>query len=105
MKNIYVGIGLAIGYGVWRRSVAREAKRTEITEAPITDGTNWQGSLYQRLMGLDLVAPGAPNLNGGVNADPGKIGMANLGLNPGWNGGLLSAGGSARFDETTGTYR
>lgn len=88
MKNIYVAVGATVAFLAWRRGKRLEDARKEITEAPITDGTNWQGNLWQRLAGLDLVAPGKPNLCGSINAEPGHIGRANLGLNPSWNGGL-----------------
>lgn len=88
MKNVYLIVAGVVGVLVWRRGAALEAAKNRITEAPITDGTNWQGGIMQRLAGLDLTAPGAPNLDNSVSADPGRIGQAAIGLQPTWNGGL-----------------
>lgn len=93
MKNNYLIAGAAAAAGafvVWQRGKAREVAKTAITEAEITDGTNWQGSMWQRLSALDLVSGGFPNLGGSVNAAPGRMEQANIGLNriAGWDGGL-----------------
>ena len=88
MKNIYV-IGLGVlGVLAWKRGKAKEVAKSAITEAEITDGTNWQGDMWDRLVGRDLVSIDFRNLTGSVNADPGRIGQAQLGLMPSWNGGL-----------------
>jgi hypothetical protein len=88
MKNIYLIAGGVVAVLVWRRGAAKEAAKNQITEAPITDGTNWQGTMWDRLDSLDLTLRNAPNLNGSVSADPGRIGQAAIGLQPSWNGGL-----------------
>lgn len=90
MKNIYVAAGAAVAYVAWRRGQAREAAKSAITEAEITDGTNWQGSMWQRLSALDLVSRGFSNLGGSANASPGFMEQKNIGLGllAGWDGGL-----------------
>lgn len=89
MKNLYILAAVAVGAILWKRGKNIEAAKNKITEATHTDGTNWQGGgVYERLAGLDLLAPLSRNLDNSVNADPGTVGQANLGLTAGWNGSL-----------------
>lgn len=79
---------LAYAWAKRRQAAMAEAAKWE-EELPI-NGTDFQGSLWQRLSGMDLVnmRPQDRNLDGAINADPGKVGQANIGLSPMWNGNL-----------------
>lgn len=89
MKNLYILAAVAVGAILWKRGKNIEAAKNKITEATHTDGTNWTGGgVYERLAGLDLLAPLSRNVDNSVNADPGKVGGASLGLLPTWNGSL-----------------
>jgi hypothetical protein len=89
MKNMYLLAALAVGAILWKRGKNIEAAKNKITEAGIKDGTNWTaGGVYERLAGLDLLAPTSRNLDNSVSADPGKVGQAAIGLMPSWNGSL-----------------
>ncbi|AVO42723.1 hypothetical protein [Simplicispira suum] len=58
-------------------------------EVPI-NGTDFQGAIWDRLDGTDLLNArwADQNLDNSGPADPGRIGQANLGLQPAWNGNL-----------------
>lgn len=89
MKNMYILAAVAVGAILWKRGKNIEAAKNKITEATHTDGTNWTGGgVYERLAGLDLLAPISRNLDNSISADPGTVGSANLGLVAGWNGSL-----------------
>lgn len=89
MKNMYILAAVAVGAILWKRGRNIEAAKNKITEATHTDGTNWTGGgVYDRLAGLDLLAPLSRNLDNSISADPGAVGQANLGIMAGWNGSL-----------------
>jgi hypothetical protein len=89
MKNIYLIGAVAVAAILWKRGKNIEAAKNKITEATHTDGTNWTGGgVYERLAGLDLLAPVSRNLDNSVNADPGTVGQRSAGFMPGWNGSL-----------------
>jgi hypothetical protein len=89
MKKIYLFGAVAVAAILWKRGKAMEKAKETISEAAITDGTNWQGGgVYERLAGLDLLAPASRNIDNAVNADPGTVGQRNAGFMPSWNGSL-----------------
>lgn len=89
MKNVYILAAVAVGAILWKRGKAIEAAKNQITEAGISDGTNWTSDWWGRLNGgNDLLAPKSRNLDNSLVADPGKVGQAAIGLNPSWNGSL-----------------
>lgn len=89
MKKLYISGAVAVAAILWKRGKDQAAAKNNISEAKITDGTNWQGGdLWQRLNGSDLLAPVSRNLDNSVAADPGKVGQAAIGINPSWNGSL-----------------
>ena len=86
------GMKIAIGAALvvlWLRGRKAEASKNAIAEGTPTDGTNWTGnSLFDRLAGTDLVSVTHPNAVGSTSADIGKVGTAEIGLRPGWNGSM-----------------
>jgi len=86
------GLKIAMGAAVlllWLRGRKAEASKSAINEGTPTDGTNWTGnSLFDRLAGTDLVSVTHPNAVGSTSADIGKVGTAELGLTPSWNGSM-----------------
>lgn len=58
-------------------------------EVPI-NGTDFQGAIWDRLNGTDLLAARweERNIVSSTNADPGRVGQAQLGLQPDWAGNL-----------------
>lgn len=89
MKKMYIVGAIGIAAILWKRGKDKEAAKNKITEAAITDGTNWQGGdVYARMAGTDLLAPTSRNLDNSVNADPGTVGQRNVNLMPSWNGSL-----------------
>lgn len=86
--TLYIAAGVAAVL-LYMRGKKQDAAKTAIQEAVPTDGTNWVGkSVWDRMDGSDLRAQTGGNLAGSLNADPGKMGQAELGLQPSWNGGL-----------------
>lgn len=89
IKKIYIVGAIGLAAILWKRGKDQEKAKNTISEASITDGTNWQGgSAYARLAGTDLLAPTSRNLDNSVNADPGIVGQRNVSLMPSWNGSL-----------------
>lgn len=76
---------------LWKRTHAapKLARVGELGEEQIFDGTNWTGNAWATLeTAADFKDITAPNLTGAANADPGKVGQAQLGIQPGWDGSL-----------------
>lgn len=90
MNSIYIGMAAIVGYSIFKSSQAKAAAKTEIKEAEIVDGSNWQGTLWDRLSALDLVTYRNQNLAGSTNAAPGFMDQANIGLSQyaRWDGSL-----------------
>lgn len=89
MKNMYLIGAVAVAAILWKRGKTMEAAKNKITEAGITDGTNWTSNAWDRLNNAsDLLAPTSRNLDNSVNADPGMVGQRNVSLMPSWNGSL-----------------
>lgn len=89
MKKMYVIGAVAVAAILWKRGKDQAAAKNKITEATITDGTNWTGDLWGRLNGGgDLLAPVSRNLDNSIVADPGIVGQRSVNLTPSWNGSL-----------------
>lgn len=90
MKNIYIGMVAIVGYSIFKSAQAKTAAKSEIKEAAIVDGTNWQGTLWQRLEAYDLVSASNPNIAGGTNAAPSFMDQIRieLGSYARWDGSL-----------------
>jgi hypothetical protein len=89
MKKMYVVGAIAIAAILWKRGKDQEAAKNKISEAKITDGTNWTGDTWARLNGgTDLLAPVSRNMDGSIVADPGIVGQRSVNLMPSWNGSL-----------------
>lgn len=71
------------------RSQARAEADKWREEVPI-NGTDFQGAIWDRLAGTDLLTARweGRNLDSSLIADPGKVGQASIGLAPAWNGNL-----------------
>ena len=88
-RTMYLVAAVAVGAILWRRGRAIEAAKNKISEAPISDGTNWQADWWTRLnTGGDLLAPKSRNLDNSLVADPGTVGQRSVNLTPSWNGSL-----------------
>ena len=93
MKKIYIAIAAAGLYLLNKRRKAaiqqQGAKVGTMSEERILDGSNWTSTMWDRLQNAgDLKDPTAPNLAGGVVADPGRVGQSQIGLVPAWDGSL-----------------
>lgn len=94
MKPATLAIAAALAFIVYKRRQAANAPKQAtigpLKEGQIMDGTNWTAaSMWDRLeTASDFKDPYNPNLAGATLADPGKVGQAQLGLMPGWNGNL-----------------
>ena len=66
-----------------------------LDEAVPVNGSDFQGSWWDRLHGSDIVSAAYPNLLGSVNADPGPIGVRQIvSSRPqliAWNGDMVTA--------------
>jgi hypothetical protein len=90
-----IGAGLVL---LWLRGAKKEAASTQHadTNALNAQGSDWIGAggqfaAWDRLSGRDLTAPGYGNIAGGANADPGKIGTMQTGLQFDWAGNVVQA--------------
>lgn len=89
IKKMYIVGAIGLAAILWKRGKDQEKAKNKISEAGITDGTNWQGGdAYARLAGVDLLAPASRNLDNSISADPGMVGQRNVNLMPSWNGSL-----------------
>ena len=90
MSDITFFIGGAL-LAFWLGRVQRraEAQRQWHEDVPV-NGTDFQGAIWDRLNGTDLLNARWEdrNLAGSITADPGRIGEAQLGLQPDWAGNL-----------------
>lgn len=79
---------LALAY-VRQRGAAKVKADQWREEVPI-NGTDFQGAIWDRLNGTDLLSARWEdrNLVGSTNADPGRVGQAQMGLMPDWKGNL-----------------
>lgn len=89
MKNVYIIGAIAVAALLWKRGKDQQAAKNKISEAGITDGTNWTGDVWSRLNGgTDLLAPVSRNMDSSLVADPGTVGQRSVNLQPSWNGSL-----------------
>lgn len=89
----------AIAFFMMHSKGAKKIKAQTVVEAgmPTYDGTNWTGTMWDRLAGLDLSLFNHPNIGGGAQADPGAIGRGQA-LAPssiGYDGSMLYTGPAA----------
>lgn len=90
MNNLDMFIIGALAWA-WVSARARErAAANQWHEDVPINGTDFQGAIWDRLNGTDLMAARWEdrNLAGSTIADPGRIGQAQLGLQPDWAGNL-----------------
>lgn len=82
-----------LGYVLYTWASKRQEQQAEINrwreDIPV-NGTDFQGTIWERLDGVDLLNAkwADQNLDNSNSADPGRIGQANIGLAPAWNGNL-----------------
>lgn len=83
MKNlIWYGLG-AVAVLTWAKGRKVEESQTVVEAGMHQDGTNWMGSMWDRLAGTDLVYSGFNNIGGGAPADVSKVTMSQIAV-PGW---------------------
>lgn len=82
-------VGALLSVWLERRAREVEAQNQWHEDVPI-NGTDFQGAIWDRLDGTDLLTAKweGRNLVSSINADPGKVGQAKLGLQPDWAGNL-----------------
>lgn len=80
----------AIAWAFLRTRLAVNAQANAWREDVPVNGTDFQGAIWDRLNGTDLLNARWEdrNLANSTNADPGRIGQAQLGLQPDWMGNL-----------------
>lgn len=80
----------AVAWAFLRTRLAVNAQANAWREAVPVNGTDFQGAIWDRLNGTDLLNARWEdrNLANSTNADPGRIGQAQLGLQPDWMGNL-----------------
>jgi hypothetical protein len=90
MNGVAWFLASTIGWAyVQQRAKAKSQEDAWREDLPV-NGTDWQGGIYDRMAGADLKTSYASgrNLADSTNADPGRVGQAQLGLEPAWNGNL-----------------
>lgn len=90
MSNIdWFIIGALAWAFVTKRAAERKLQNQWHEDVPV-NGTDFQGAIWDRLNGTDLLNARWEdrNLAGSIVADPGRIGQAQLGLQPDWAGNL-----------------
>jgi hypothetical protein len=80
----------ALAWAYLRKQSDIKAAMNQWREQVPINGTDFQGAIWDRLDGTDLLNARwqDQNLANSNTADPGKVGAAQLGLQPSWNGGL-----------------
>ena len=83
-------LAVALTWAYVRSKSPERAQEKQWRESVPVNGTDFQGTIWDRLDGTDLLAARWEdrNLVHSTNADPGKVGRAQLGLEPSWNGSL-----------------
>lgn len=71
----------------WKAKQAARAAAEQWREPTPVNGTDFQGDMWSRLEGRDLLTY-ERNIANSITADPGKVGQAIAGFQPGWNGNL-----------------
>lgn len=82
-------VGALAALWLRRRKQEADAVARWREDVPI-NGTDFQGAIWDRLNGTDLLTARweGRNLADSTVADPGRIGQAQLGLQPDWMGNL-----------------
>lgn len=70
----------------WYKGQQITAAAKQVEDSVPRAGSDWIGTMWDRLSGTDLVAPGYPNLAAGAVADPGKVGILDAKIAIGWDG-------------------
>ena len=95
MKHLYLIAG-AVGVLFWAKGHSAQKSSTQVQDTVSSQkGSDWIGagglySMWDRLSGADLTAPGYANLQPGAQADPGKVGQLSTGLVAGWDGSMVT---------------
>ncbi len=79
---IWYALG-AVAVLMWSKGRKVEESESIVEAGMHQDGSNWMGSMWDRLGGLDLVYTGYPNIGGGASADVDKVTMSQISV-PGW---------------------
>jgi hypothetical protein len=95
MKTAYIAGAAIVAFILLQRGKKKDQAANQLQDTMASQkGSDWIGAgglfaMWDRLAGKDLVAPGYPNMDpSSAVADPGKIGIIQTGLTPGWNGSL-----------------
>lgn len=80
----------ALVFAYVRKNHADKLVSDQWREKVPINGTDFQGAIWDRLNGTDLLSARWEdrNLVSSTNADPGRVGQAQLGLQPDWMGNL-----------------
>lgn len=71
----------------WNAKQAVKAEADKWREDLPINGTDFQGDMWDRMAGQDLLTY-ERNIANSMTADPGKVGQTAAGFTPGWNGNL-----------------
>jgi hypothetical protein len=71
----------------WKAKQAAKAEANKWQEDKPVNGTDFQGDMWARLDGYDLLTY-ERNIANSMTADPGKVGQSVAGFTPNWNGNL-----------------
>lgn len=71
----------------WKAKQAAKAEADKWREDKPVNGSDFQGDMWARLEGYDLLTY-ERNIANSMTADPGKVGQSVAGFKPGWNGNL-----------------
>lgn len=85
---LYIVGGVFLLLALRKHTGAAKDGTSKVEEAHPLNGTDWQGSLWDRLSGKDLVSPNHANLITGAQADGGGQVAALTGLKTNWDGSL-----------------
>lgn len=90
MDDKLLALLMYVAYTWAKKKQEAQAEADKWREDLPVNGTDFQGNMWQRLAGSDLKNQRLvdQNLANATNADPGKVGQAQIGLTPAWNGNL-----------------
>lgn len=81
-QYIWYALG-AVAVLMWSRGRKVEESESIVEAGMHQDGSNWMGSMWDRLGGLDLTYSGYGNIGPGAPADVDKVTLAQISV-PGW---------------------
>ena len=81
-QYIWYALG-AVAVLMWSKGRKVEESESIIEAGMNQDGSNWMGSMWDRLGGQDLTYAGYSNIGGGAAADVDKVTMSQISV-PGW---------------------